>query len=58
MGPVTIGADGDLRMSLDVMDKEVNFEDIHRCPNGDVAACEFCKLLNVFSIISRTFKLR
>ncbi len=35
-----------------------NEEELHRCPNADLAACEFCKLLNVFSIVSRNFKLR
>ncbi|ODN02998.1 Hormone-sensitive lipase [Orchesella cincta] len=33
-------------------------EEFHRCPNADVAACEFCKLINTFSLISRTFRLR
>ncbi|CAL8080903.1 unnamed protein product [Orchesella dallaii] len=33
-------------------------EEFHRCPNADVAACELCKLINTFSLLGRTFRLR
>jgi len=55
--PVRIGQDGDV-VYLTEAYKRLDEENIHRCPNGDVSACEFCKLLNIFSIVSRTFKLR
>lgn len=30
----------------------------HRCPNADLQACEFCKLLNIFAIAARTYILK
>ena len=45
-------------LELALAGKLNNEEELHRCPNADLSACEFCKLLNVFSIVSRNFKLR
>lgn len=33
-------------------------EESHSCPNADVSACEYCKLLNNLAILNRSFTLR
>lgn len=33
-------------------------EEFHSCPNADISACEYCKLLNNLVILNRTFKTR
>lgn len=43
--------------TLAVPDSELE-EEFHACPNADVAACEYCKLLNSLIVLHRNFSLR
>lgn len=59
--PLTLSPDNAMPTQISgptpVTDTELE-EVFHSCPNADVEACEYCKLINNLVTLNRTFKMR